>query len=158
MKFYYGIKSKSQARDIAVKVACAFGGGYKAMMLMIETACTETHLGTYPDRHPEKLGVGITQFDEIGLDDLKARTRSRHYNILLNEFGYDLNLVELSDLAHDATLAFALTRMKYILVPEPIPRTLAERADYWKRHWNSNHPNAKGTPASYISDVIRHNT
>lgn len=147
----YGIENEEDAIYIARKVVRVFGGGHKALLLMLETACAETHLGTYPDRHPEKLGVGITQFDQIAIDDLQQRVRSRHRRLLKQHFGYSLNEIVLADLADDALLAFALTRLKYLLVPEPLPETLLGRAEYWKKYWNTSA--GKGTVAGYLSDV-----
>jgi len=144
----YGISDKNEAVDIANRVVTVFGGGNKALRLLLETACAETHLGTFADRHPYKLGVGITQFDQIALDDLQKRVRSRHRRLLKQEFGYSLNEIVLADLADDAVLAFALTRLKYLLVPEPIPETLIGRAAYWKKYFNTDA--GKGTTRDYL--------
>lgn len=150
----YGIEDKEDALTIAERVISVFGGGTKAVKLLLETACVETHLGTYPDRHPDRLGVGITQFDQIALDDLQQRVRVRHRRLLKSEFGYNLNDIKLADLANDATLAFALTRLKYLLVPEPIPSTRLGRAEYWKKYWNTSA--GKGRVVDYLNDIDHH--
>lgn len=152
----YGLKNKQDAVVIAHKVVGAFGGGHRAVRLLLEIAATETHLGEYPDDNPEKLGVGITQFDQIRLDDLKARARGKHRKILKRSFGYDLMNVELADLAYDPLLAFCLTRMVFKLIPDPIPADVPGRARYWKRFWNTYAENAAGTPERYIEDVRHH--
>ena len=150
----YGVNSKDEVLEITKRVVSVFGGGDKAVRLLLETACVETHLGTYPDRHPEKLGVGLTQFDQIALDDLQQRVRSRHRRLLKQEFGYSLNDIKLADLAYDATLAMALTRLKYLLVPEAIPTTVLGRAEYWKKYWNTSA--GKGEVVDYLNDITHH--
>ena len=150
----YGVNSKDEVLEITKRVVSVFGGGDKAVRLLLETACVETHLGTYPDRHPEKLGVGLTQFDQIALDDLQQRVRSRHRRLLKQEFGYSLNDIKLADLAYDATLAMALTRLKYLLVPEAIPTTILGRAEYWKKYWNTSA--GKGEVVDYLNDITHH--
>ncbi|AUR84135.1 hypothetical protein NVP1049O_26 [Vibrio phage 1.049.O._10N.286.54.B5] len=152
----YGIENKQEAVVIAKKVVSIFGGGHKTVMLMLEFAATETHLGTYPDRHPEKWGVGLTQFDQIRFDDVVNRTRGRNRRLLKQFFGYDLNSIKLADLADDALLAFCMTRLALKLVPESNPTTVSGRAHFWKKWWNTYHPNAKGTIEEYLDDVENH--
>lgn len=150
----YGIEHESEAVEIAKQVVKVFGGGHKTVLLMLEIACTETHLGQYPDRHPEKWGVGITQFDQIALDDLQQRTRGRNRKMLKRFFGYDLNMVKLADLAEDAVLAFCLTRLKLKLVPESNPTTIEGRAMFWKKWWNTSA--GRGTVDGYLEDVANY--
>lgn len=152
----YGIKNKQEAVVIAKKVVSIFGGGHKTTMMMLEFAATETHLGEYPDSHPEKWGVGLTQFDQIRFDDVVQRTRSRNRKMLKQHFGYDLHDIKLADLADDAVLAFCMTRLALKLIPEHNPTTLIGRARFWKKYWNTYHPNAKGTIEGYWDDVENH--
>lgn len=54
---------------------------------------------------------------------------------------------------HDALiwnlrLATLMARIKYWMIPEPIPKTLQGQALYWVRHYNSG---GKGTEEHYIS-------
>lgn len=147
---HYGLKDDEHAVTLARKVVSTFGGGHKAVQLLIGNACAETHLGRFPDSHPDKWGVGLTQFDQIGVDDVKLRTRSKDKKRLFNHHGYDLDKVELADLANDPELAFCMTRLKYKLIPEAIPADINGQARYWKQHYNTYHPNAKGTVEGYL--------
>lgn len=133
----YGLENEEQAVDIATKVVSTFGGGFKVVQALIGICCVETHLGQYPDRHPNKWGVGITQFDRIGFEDVKRRTRKKDRLKLLQFHGYDLENVQLEDLAADPELAICFARLKYKLRPELIPSTILGQAKYWKKFYNS---------------------
>lgn len=153
---HYGLQDDNHAVELVKKVVRTFGGGHKCVQALIGIACAETHLGRYPDSHPDKWGVGLTQFDQIGLDDVKARTRSKDKKRLYKNHGYDLDKVELADLANDPELAFCIARLKYKLRPEPIPADLDGQAHYWKRWYNSYDENAAGTPEKYIAEWERY--
>lgn len=145
---HYGLKDDKHAVDIATNVVRVFGGGHKAIQAMIGLCCVETNLGRYPDAHPDKWGVGLTQFDQIGFDDVKARTRNKDKIKLKNEFGYDLKELELADLADDPVLAICMARLKYKLIPSEIPADKLGQAKYWKRHYNTEA--GKGTVEKYL--------
>lgn len=147
----YGVKDSSELVKIAKKVVSVFGGGHKTVLMMLEICCVETDFCTYPDKHPERLGVGPTQFDSIALEDLQARCRSRHRVMLKRYFGYELNEIVLADLAYDPLLAFCLTRMKLLLIRESIPTKRDARARYWKKYWNTSA--GKGTIDHYMTDT-----
>ncbi|AHK11758.1 hypothetical protein S144_44 [Shewanella sp. phage 1/44] len=147
----YGVKDGSELVSIVKKVVSVFGGGTKTKLMMLEICCVETDFCTYPDKHPERLGVGPTQFDKIALDDLQERCRGRHRAMLRQHFGYELGAVVLADLAYDPLLAFCLTRMKLLLIPESIPTKRDARARYWKRYWNTSA--GKGTINDYMTDT-----
>lgn len=152
-KYYYGITSHRHLLDVIGKVVTAFGGGYNARALLLGTCATETHCGTFPDIHPDRLGVGIGQCDQIRLDDTKMHIRAHDRERLL-DLGYDIDKVELIDLAYDPVLAISIMRLAYKRIPVVIPSCddLLGLANYWKDHYNSHHPNAAGTPEKFILD------
>lgn len=152
----YGLKNKPEISVLARKVVSVFGGGYNATRMLIEIAAAETNSGEFADEHPDKIGVGLTQFDQIGFDDVQRRTRPKNKQRLKDMLGYDLDKLKLADLAYDPLLSLALTRLKLLLIPEEIPDSVEGRAKYWKKHWNTYHPNAKGTVEGYIEKVKRH--
>lgn len=147
----YGLKDKSDIVKLARRVIAVFGGGYNAERALVEIAAVETLSGTYPDRHPDKLGVGLTQFDQIGFDDVVQRTRPKNKKRALEMLGYNLDELVLADLAYDPLLALTMTRLKYMLVADAIPSTIEGRANYWKRHYNT--VAGKGTVAEYVEKV-----
>lgn len=154
MKYYYGADNQKDVVSAITKAVTTFGGGIKAKQLLAGTCCAETDFCTFPDQHPEKLGVGATQFDQIGFDDVKLRTRTKHIKRFEKNYNVKFKEVELKDLAHNVELAFAFTRLKYLLVPEPLPFSDVGQAFYWKKYWNSFHPNAAGTVEKYLDDWV----
>ena len=69
---------------------------------------------------------------------------------ILKDLGIDIMLVEWDDLRYNQFLALLFTRLLYWLKGEAIPLTIEERAEYWKRHYNTYAPTAKGTPEHYL--------
>lgn len=153
-KLYYGAKKKSDISNAANKAVGVFGGDEHTFELLMGTCAAETLLCKLRDNHPEKWGVGATQFDQIGFDDVKMHVKPHDERLFLQFYGRDIQEVELADLAEDLELAFAFTRLKYKRVPEPIPRTEWGRAMYWKKYYNSNA--GKGTPEGYMEKVKVH--
>lgn len=150
----YGLKMRSDIAVFSRKVVSVFGGGYNATRALIEFAAVETNSGEYPDAHPDKLGVGLTQFDQIGFDDVQQRTRPKNKQRLKDMLGYDLDSLQLADLAYDPLLSLAMTRLKLMLIPEEIPDSVEGRAKYWKKYYNTEL--GKGTVEKYIEKVSRH--
>lgn len=153
-KVYYGLKNQNEIMAAAARATRTFGGDDAVFCLLVGTACTETDMGTFRDRHPDKLGVGLNQFDEIRFTDLQARTRRTNAAKFRKEYGVELRDLVLEDLANDPYLSMACCRLAYILVPEPIPNSLTGQAAYWKKYWNTYAENAAGTARSYINDWL----
>ncbi len=118
---------------------------------MIETSCVETKCITYPDIHREKLGVGLCQHDQIGLDDIKQEGEQRHFDIVKKDFGYDIKKIQLADLANDPLLSLICCRLSYKRIPAAIPGDLLGRAKYWKEYYNTQA--GKGTIKHYLHSV-----
>lgn len=154
-KFYYGVKGQSHLIACIKKAVTTFGGGHKARQLLAGTCCAESDFATFPDVHPEKLGVGVTQFDQIGFDDVKLRTRTKHKKRFERGYSVKFDEIELKDLAYNPELALAFTRLKYLLVPEPLPCSDIGQALYWKKYYNTYHPNAAGSIEKYLDDWKR---
>jgi hypothetical protein len=156
MKFHYNIKSIEHLTVLAEEVCDVLGYGSNgtADLLLLETSAAESQCGLYKDPTPNGAGYGPTQFDFIGFVDTRGRTRVKDTILIIEHFGVDIMEVQIEDLANDPKLAFIFTRLKYKLRPEPIPKHLKGRADYWKKWWNTEA--GKGTPEHYISSVLRH--
>ena len=153
-KFYYGIRSIHEANVLARRVVNALGGSEDVVKQMVEIACVETQCGTYPDSHPEKMGVGVCQHDQINIDDIQDEGEQRHFDIVEKEFGYDIPKIELSDLAYDPLLSFICCRLSLKRIPEAIPSDLLCRAKYWKKYYNTEA--GAGTVEHYLESVKQH--
>lgn len=149
---YYGLTTRKQLNDHIAAVVEEIGGGVAAENLLIETASAETNIGKTLDR-TWMAGIGIMQFDRIGFDDVKMRTPQRLKMKVLQRFGVDIDRAEHTDLRYSPLLSVIFARLKYRLIPDPIPQTLEERGLYWKKHYNSYA--GKGTVDHYITAAVR---
>ncbi|BDM66240.1 hypothetical protein NFHSH190041_36920 (plasmid) [Shewanella sp. NFH-SH190041] len=160
---FYGLVSQAHAIQIAQAVCRCLGNGRnkKADLLLIETACAETQLGTFMDPSPDGAGRGVTQIDSETFYWLKekalelapgsiTRFKRSWRNKIARDFGIDVKRVEHSDLDYNPLLAFIWARLRYLVVAEAIPVSREARAAYWKKYFNSYHPNAAGTVIHYL--------
>ena len=67
---------------------------------------------------------------------------------IYKELHIDISLVEWDDLRYNQFLALLFTRLLYWLKGDPIPKTIEERAAYWKLHYNTKL--GKGTVEHYL--------
>jgi len=147
----YGLINKKELYDIVDKVVECLGGGNNARALLLETASAETLCGEAID-DSWSVGMGVFQFDKIGFNDVKERTSKSNAYKVYKCFGIDINKVSYSDLRYSPLLGAIFCRLKYILVPKPIPSDIQSRAEYWKIYYNS--VLGAGTPEHYISNSI----
>ncbi len=144
----YGYINLKQIQEKAQKICDCIGHGSNntAVEMIIETAVAETGLGQIEDK-TTGTGMGITQFDKFPFDDIKKRNMRLRPKIL-KELGVDIALVEWDDLRYNDFLALLFTRLHYWLKGDPIPKTIEERARYWKLHYNTSA--GKGTVEHYL--------
>ena len=133
---FYGLVNDDQLDQYIEKVVDVLGGGDPAVKLLAETAAAETNYGKAVDRS-WNVGVGVMQFDPIGFDDVKARTSERVKDIVQKEFGIIIDRTYIGDLRHSPMLSVIFARLKYRLIPSPIPADVHGRAAYWKKWYNS---------------------
>ena len=151
-KLYYGALSINHIHESAEKAVRVFGGMKEHVALLLGTCCTETDFCTFDDIHPDKWGVSCVQFDNVRFEDVQRRTRGHNRRKFYEAYHIELRDLMLKDIARNPELAFAMCRLAYILIPEKIPTTVSKQAIYWKKYWNTFHPNAKGSTASYLND------
>lgn len=144
----YGYVDKKHILEKAQKICDCLGHGKygTAVQMIVETAVVETGLGNIEDK-TVLAGMGLTQFDELPFNDIKNRSMQLRETIL-KELGVDLKLIEWNDLRYNDFLALLFTRLFYRLKGDPIPKTIEERAAYWKLHYNTRL--GKGTPEHYL--------
>ncbi|MBL4832613.1 MAG: hypothetical protein JKY26_01455 [Pseudomonas sp.] len=150
-QFYYGIESKKHAFSLVERVCDVLGGGVKAELILLETACAETQLGAFKDPTPNGAGRGLCQCDNIPFYDVIARTREKHILAIKEAFGLNLYHVKHEQLDNNPLLAFILCRLHYKLIPAVFPDNKQERAQYWKKYYNT--VAGKGTAEHYLESV-----
>lgn len=144
----YGYIDKKHILEKAEKICDCIGHGLHgtAVQMIIETAVAETGLGQITDR-TVGAGMGLTQFDELPFKDIKNRNMKLRDKIL-KELGVDLQLIQWDDLRYNDFLSLLFTRLFYRLKGDPIPKTIEDRAKYWKIHYNTSA--GKGTVEHYL--------
>ena len=140
----------------------------KGLQFMKEISIVESNMGTdkgiYEDQGGNTGDIGMLQINPIGYNLVMKRLKAKpgdktpmkiqkYIPVVKDIYGIDLRDVEFEDLK-DNRLNAIFGRL-YLLTKtdEPIPDTLEGRAQYWKDHYNSNHPLAKGTPERFIKAV-----
>ena len=145
----YGFINDELALEMANKICDCIGHGKNnsAVNMIIETAVVETGLGRIEDKTPTGAGLGITQFDKIPFDDIRDRSWKLREKIL-KDLKVDISLVKWEELKYNPFLSLLFTRLHYWLKGDPIPKTIEERAAYWKLHYNTKL--GKGTVEHYL--------
>jgi hypothetical protein len=153
----FGLVSVAHLDLIISDVCSVLGNGSNdnAHLAMKEVCAQETLLGSYPDRSVYGEGAGTHQFDNAGFDDVKDRVREKDRQLIIDHYRIDVKRVQLRELDFNPLLSAIFMRLKYLKVPEAIPVSLLGRGMYWKKYYNSNHPNAKGVASEYVKNANR---
>lgn len=144
----YGYIDDKLAIEMATKICDCIGHGKynSAVQMILETAVAESGLGRIEDK-TDGAGMGITQFDKLPFDDIRDRSKKLKSKIL-KDLNVDIEKVEWNDLRYNPFLSLLFTRLHYWLKGDPIPKTIEERAAYWKLHYNTKF--GKGTVEHYL--------
>ena len=120
----------------------------EAVSLIYETGNTETGY-----RHLVQMGggpaVSFFQLEPATIYDIfnnYVEYRQPLVEVLI-EFGLDPMNLEFC-VKTNIAIAICMCRFHYRRVPSPIPKTKKERAEYWKKHYNSEL--GKGTVEHYL--------
>jgi len=149
--FMYGLISEQHLKDIIRNVVSNLGGGLNAELLLWETAGAETNFGNTPDFSPNS-GYGLMQFDFLGFADTQHRTKQSIKDKIKHIWGIEVDEINIKELNYSPFLSVLFARLKYMLIPDPIPDTLIKRATYWKKYYNSS--KGKGTIEHFIQTNI----
>lgn len=140
MKTYYGITRISQLfemiEDVVDTMASPGEDTESVKELMICTAAQETHLGTLKDKSVYKYGTGIMQLDPIGITDIRRRG-NKWIEFCRNNYNIHFDRVEHRELEASALFSVVAARIRYKVVPYPIPSTAEGLWEYYKKYYNS---------------------
>ena len=151
-KHGYGVTSFFHLSECAHQVCTVFGRRPFDVVMLLETCCVETKLGTFKDSHIYEHGTGVMQIDKINFLHIQKKYGSSAIAVeIYNEFGIDISRVEYRELALNPLLSMIFARFTYWMVRNAIPETLEKRAQYWKQHYNTSL--GKGTVRHYIASV-----
>ena len=145
----YGVINKEHLDHVILEVTQELGNGANntAHLLLSETAQSETNYGDFKDTNLFS-GYGVMQFDKIAIDDTIARTPQKIKDKVLQKWGVNLDFVDGFTMQWSPLVSVIMARLKYRLVPQEIPKTRAERANYWKKYYNS--ALGAGSPQEYM--------
>ena len=135
----------------------------EAVDLMIGTALQESRL-KYLAQLSGGPGIGFFQMEPATAEDIVYRyaQNNRHeFRVKVMEAvplggpAWLLTPLELKEeLMRNLSLQVLLARLKYYMVPAPIPSDTQGQARYWKQHYNT--PLGRGTEDQYIANYITH--
>lgn len=118
--------------------------------MVLGTACKESECGRFLKQLDGGPALGIYQMETATHDDLwvnfLANRPTLAHTIKGWMFGH--TLLNADEMMGNLYYATAMCRVFYLRVPEIIPATLHEQAEYWKRHYNT--ALGAGTAEEYI--------
>lgn len=149
---FYGLMLKEDA-VVAARAVCEIIGSAptreNAVALLVETAAAETLLGDLRDPTMYAAGTGLTQVDKGTFDWLKGLyANTPTAEAIKKRFNIDISRTQYQELETSPVLAMIFCRLRYLRAQGAIPDTLAGRAEYWKKWYNTSA--GKGTVADYI--------
>lgn len=154
----YGLFPKDDLFAIALEICETLHGksdyAITCAIFLVEIAMAETNGGKTWDK-THFAGMGITQIDKIGFVDTIKRTSQKKKDEVLEKFGVDLDACDWLELRHNPRLCFLITRLFLLLRPNAIPNTQIERAQYWKKWYNTEA--GKGTIEHFTHANINNN-
>ncbi len=122
----------------------------EASDLILGTGLVESNLIYY-----KQIGggpaLGPFQMEPSTFDDTYHRYLDLHPELkyMVRQFQFAGHLVDLKDqLMMNLPFAIIMTRIKYLMIPAPIPKTADGQAQYWKDYYNT--AAGKGTIEKYL--------
>lgn len=126
----------------------------RAEQLLLGTACQESQCGRWLRQIGEGPAVGIYQMEPATHNDLWNNFLDHRESIARKVHMHVVGLGPTAEqMAGNLYYATAMCRVHYLRVPQPIPATLSEQAEYWKRFYNTEL--GKGRVEDYISNWAR---
>ena len=117
-----------------------------AVNLILGTAAQESAFGTFLIQEGGGPGRGPFQMEAETFNWLREKFSQKPWGFSIRK---------CDDLVYDLRLAIITCRVRYYVVPEPLPEAddLPGLAAYWKIHYNCG---GKGTEAEFISNYHRY--
>ena len=122
-----------------------------AGMLLLGTAAQESDLGFFLRQHPTGPARGVWQMERATVIDIWDRYLEKPGNEELRDVVYGFwtgGEHPADEITWNLKLACALARIRYWMVPIPIPSDLVGQARYWDVYYNAND---KDEQAEYLA-------
>lgn len=157
------INAEQLLSEVIRPVLLKMGGGFhseNAEQLLLGTAAQESNCGEHLVQLKEGPARGIFQMETwVAVDhcDFMRRYRPEWAVRIERASGIDPRRLDESELEFylTANLAFAaaMARIHYYRKPDPLPDTVQGWAEYWKKHYNTEH--GHGTVAQFVANLQR---
>ena len=118
----------------------------EASELIFGTISQESHLGKYRRQMVKNWDISK---HAIGISQVERSTFNWLQTVFVGKIP-QLSKIQFIDLAYNDEMAILFCRLRYLVDPNPIPKTLEKQAEYWKRIYNTKY--GKGTPEEYIKN------
>jgi len=149
--------NKAQFRDMVEEVLKYLEPeipySFTAVELLVLTAATESHLGTYLKQVGGGPAKGVYQMEPDTADDIwenylaYREPLAKRIESLVSDYYYN-------DLAYNLVYQTAMVRVHYFRVPESLPpNTPQALAEYWRKYYNTHL--GKGTVEKAVADYLR---
>lgn len=121
-----------------------------AVNLLLGTAAQESAFGTYL-RQINGPALGVFQMEDQTFEWLQEK-----YTELKTPTVGQLRWAEFEMLEYDLWLAILFARLRYRVVPSPLPAAEDIRglAEYWKQHYNT--PAGRGTVEQFVKNYTKY--
>lgn len=122
----------------------------EASDLLLGTALVESNL-QYFKQLGEGPALGFFQMEPATFDDIYHRYLDRHPDLrtILRQFQFGGHLMSIKDeLMMNLPFAIIMARIKYLMIPAPIPNSADGQAQYWKDYYNT--AGGKGIIEKYL--------
>lgn len=146
-----GANGSGVIEEVVSKVQSLFGSDNKFLRRI---AYVESKDGTDKNTYRSGCNGGIWQVDRVGFEstqDTKSHPslKAKHKRIK-QSLDIDWEKVKWNDLRKPLYSGLA-ARLFLLKIPAPIPSSLKDQADYWKRYYNTE--SGAGTAQKFIDDV-----
>ncbi len=163
-KYYYGVTDRSNIAQ-CVDRACyelSTSSITNAKAMLMATAAAETGMCTTLDQC-FKEGAGPSQIDTVRYGDvIRYINKRQHLVDIFGKNGFDIEQISYiydkgyAILNYSPMFACFITRVAYMMIPEPFPShdDYMGQYRYWKKYWNSTL--GKGTARHFLSSITTH--
>ena len=126
--------NKRQLRDLIERVLIKYDlHSDEAVNLVYGTISQESVRGTYLRQRSKGIfninrhGLGIAQIEKATFDYL---AKKYFYRIPTH--------ISFEELEWNLEYSILFCRLKYLSIPEPIPRDIRKQSEYWDKYYNAN--------------------
>lgn len=126
-------------------------GGVRAELLVLGTACVESHCGLWLVQLDNGPARGIFQMEPATEEDIWSNFLAYHQDLAkrVNRWRVQYGNGMADEMTFNLAYAAVMCRLQYYRRPEPLPDDLPGHARYWKDFYNT--AKGAGQPQDYMN-------